>query len=233
MDVSPTLASTRRGTAPAPAIHRLVGAAFSAVLVSICVANVGSGAAGPFSVSGLNVGTRYEFFRLDGLGSGEQRCIEPSYFPLDAQNQIMVTVDSNHEVQESNEDNNTRWDFISFFPVPTGTPAPTPTLQPFLPPLCIGDCNGDGAVTIDELITGIDMALGSAVPDRCTAFCFTGCGPGPHVRPPSVVCLTRGVSYALDGCPTSCATDEDCDPGNPCAVRQCTPRGCLYECACH
>ena len=198
---------------------------------SICVANIGSAAAGPFSVSGTNGGAHYDFPHFDGLRAGEHRCSEAFYSPLDAE--VLVTVDSNNEVEESNEDNNTRWEFISFPPFPTCTPAPTPTPPLSFPPLCIGDCNGDGTVTVGELIIGVNMALGSALPDTCAAFCFTGCAPGPGFTLPNVACLTRGVNYALDGCPASCATDEDCDPGNPCAVRQCTPGGCLYECACY
>jgi hypothetical protein len=30
---------------------------------------------------------------------------------------------------------------------------------------CCGDCNGDGAVTIDEIITGVNHALGSCIDD--------------------------------------------------------------------
>ena len=47
-------------------------------------------------------------------------------------------------------------EIIVNLPTPTPTAAPTP-----IPPLCIGDCNGDGTVTVDELITGVNMALGT------------------------------------------------------------------------
>ena len=45
---------------------------------------------------------------------------------------------------------------IAFQPGALNTPTPTP-----IPPLCIGDCNRDGTVTVDELITGVNMALGT------------------------------------------------------------------------
>ena len=35
---------------------------------------------------------------------------------------------------------------------------------------CPGDCNGDGAVTIDELIRGVSVALGAIGADACPAF---------------------------------------------------------------
>lgn len=44
---------------------------------------------------------------------------------------------------------------------PTATPAPTPT--PTLV-LCVGDCNGDGTVTVDEILLAVNMALTGASP---------------------------------------------------------------------
>jgi cysteine-rich repeat protein len=38
------------------------------------------------------------------------------------------------------------------------------------PQPCTGDCNGNGEVTVDELITGVNIALGSAAVDSCPAF---------------------------------------------------------------
>jgi len=42
--------------------------------------------------------------------------------------------------------------------------APNPT------PTCTGDCNGDGMVTIDELLTGVEIALGERPLDACLVF---------------------------------------------------------------
>lgn len=112
--------------------------------------------------------------------------------------------------------------------------AESPTITPTpIPPLCIGDCNADGRVTVDELIAGINMALGDTPPSACSAFCLTGCHPGPAFKPPTVVCLTRAVRDSLDGCSTRCVTDEDCDPANKCSSYQCTVTGCQYRCRCH
>lgn len=74
---------------------------------------------------------------------------------------------------------------------PTPTPPP-PTAAPTS--VCIGDCNGDGQVTIDELAIGIDIALGIATIDQCAAF---DCSGNQQV---SVECLLMAVDAALNGC---------------------------------
>ena len=111
------------------------------------------------------------------------------------------------------------------------TPSPTPTNTP-IPPLCVGDCNRDGEVTVDELITGVNMALGTISPRSCDAFCVPSCTGGPGFGPVTVDCIIRGVSNALDGCLTRCVTDQDCNPGNPCLSYECTASGCQYQCRC-
>ncbi len=117
--------------------------------------------------------------------------------------------------------------------VPRGVSTPTPTpVRTRVPPLCTGDCNADGQLTVNELVTGVGMALGTVSPDTCPAFCETECGPGPAPRLPTITCLIRAINYALDGCPTSCTTDQDCDAGNPCLSHRCTTNGCEYECLC-
>jgi len=61
---------------------------------------------------------------------------------------------------------------------------------------CLGDCNGDGDVTVDELIKGINIALGTVSPSACPAFadCL------------DVTCLISAVNNALNGCPVHAAT---------------------------
>jgi hypothetical protein len=60
---------------------------------------------------------------------------------------------------------------------------------------CAGDCNGDGEVTINELIIGVNMALGSATIDSCPAFDTT---PDDQV---SIAELIQAVNAASTGCP--------------------------------
>jgi len=59
---------------------------------------------------------------------------------------------------------------------------------------CAGDCNGDGAVTVDELIKGVNIALGSASLDQCSSFDTNGDGEV------TVDELVRAVNNALTGC---------------------------------
>lgn len=63
--------------------------------------------------------------------------------------------------------------------------------------LCIGDCDGDGEVTVDEILRGVNMALG-VVP-------FTGCeifdrGGNGEVEIDEVI---TAIDFALRGCPAA------------------------------
>ena len=63
------------------------------------------------------------------------------------------------------------------------------------PFVCVGDCDRVGGVTVDELVLGVNIALGNAPVDACPAFDADDDG---HV---DVTELMRGVGNALDGCP--------------------------------
>jgi len=84
--------------------------------------------------------------------------------------------------------------------VPNGeVPTPTPTGQvptPTVPPSggCAGDCNGDHEVTINELITGVNIALGSAQLTQCPSFDRNGDGEV------AINELIQGVNAALGSC---------------------------------
>jgi hypothetical protein len=73
--------------------------------------------------------------------------------------------------------------------------------------VCVGDCDANGAVGIDELLTGVNIALGAVPATRCSSFDVDADG--------DVVIneLLGGVRNALDGCgdpgPTPTATPED------------------------
>ncbi len=60
---------------------------------------------------------------------------------------------------------------------------------------CPGDCNGNGEVTIDELITGVNIALGNAPVSNCPAFDRSGDGEV------TIDDLIAAVNAALTGCP--------------------------------
>jgi hypothetical protein len=75
---------------------------------------------------------------------------------------------------------------------PTATPTPASTPSPGQS--CVGDCADDHQVTVDDLIKGVNIALGNAVAGTCPAFDCHGSGQV------TVDCLVRGVGAALDGC---------------------------------
>lgn len=61
-------------------------------------------------------------------------------------------------------------------------------------PICVGDCSGDGTITIDELLRGVRIALGEDPLDACPGF---DCAANGAV---SVACLVQAVAGALTGC---------------------------------
>lgn len=68
--------------------------------------------------------------------------------------------------------------------------------QPTLAQQCIGDCNDDGRVTIDELILGVNLALNGDPDDTCPSItCVLGHGI-------FLPCLIVAVDNALHGCVT-------------------------------
>jgi hypothetical protein len=73
---------------------------------------------------------------------------------------------------------------------PTPTVTPTPTSRPAA---CIGDCNANGMVAINELLLGVNIVLGRQPVDACLAF---GNSPGMV----DIAQLIKGVNNALKGC---------------------------------
>ncbi len=114
---------------------------------------------------------------------------------------------------------------------PTPSPSPTSTgeCRPTVPPpcddgetavcseyrcavgcdcACTGDCDRNGVVAIDEIVTAVTMALnGDFYPTGCFA-ALCGCRPGSFCQNSGVTieCLVRAVGHALDGCPGEVAT---------------------------
>lgn len=76
--------------------------------------------------------------------------------------------------------------------VGTVAPTPTPTATPLV--RCAGDCNGNGAVAVNELILAVNIALGSLPGGTCSA-CDTN-GDGMV----SISELVAAVNKALNGC---------------------------------
>jgi hypothetical protein len=61
---------------------------------------------------------------------------------------------------------------------------------------CPGDCNADGAVKVDELVKGVNIALGTTAVGECVAFDINDDGQV------TVAELIKAVNAALTGCPS-------------------------------
>jgi hypothetical protein len=75
--------------------------------------------------------------------------------------------------------------------------------------LCAGDCNDDGRVTINELIRGVNIALGRAAIDDCPSF-----DPNLDGRV-TIGELIRAVNNALNGCEVAAPTATPTDTPSP------------------
>jgi hypothetical protein len=100
--------------------------------------------------------------------------------------------------------------------------------------ICTGDCNGDGVVTVDEVVRGVRIALGGAPLADCPAADADGSGMV------TIGDLVGAVGAALDGCrspstPTPTPRPDRCGDGVledgetcdtcpvDCTVLACTP----------
>ena len=77
-------------------------------------------------------------------------------------------------------------------PTPTPIVTPTPTTHP-----CVGDCNSNGEVTVDELLTMVNIALGNAHIEACRA------GDKDNSSTITIDEILTAVNYALTTCPAS------------------------------
>jgi hypothetical protein len=77
---------------------------------------------------------------------------------------------------------------------PTPTPSVTPTVTPGAVS-CLGDCGGDGLVTVDELLKMVNIALGLAAIENCLA------GDANDDGQITIDELVSAVNHALTGCP--------------------------------
>ena len=82
---------------------------------------------------------------------------------------------------------------------------------------CVGDCGGDGRVTVDELMLCVGIALGAHPTDACLA------GDIDHDGTMTIAEVVTAVDNAMTGCPPPALNLcmggllGDCPPGNICA----------------
>ena len=82
---------------------------------------------------------------------------------------------------------------------------------------CVGDCGNDGAVTIEEIIRGVNIALGTLPMSDCQAFDASGDGEV------TIEELITGVNNALQGCPVISTPTPTKTPGSPTPTPTTTP----------
>ena len=124
-------------------------------------------------------------FRFTNLPPGDYvLSVHPGCNPFGCWPQVPVTI-ADHDVYV---------DIPLLANTPTPTPTPTTTIGE-----CVGDCNGDGVVTINELIVGVTIELGGASASACPAF-DCDCG-SPLAMLPGICCAIDAVNNALSGCP--------------------------------
>ncbi|HUI26656.1 MAG TPA: bifunctional YncE family protein/alkaline phosphatase family protein [Candidatus Kryptonia bacterium] len=86
--------------------------------------------------------------------------------------------------------------------------------------LCPADCNGDGEVTVDELVTSVNLGLGNGLLRLCPG----ADGDGNHRV--TVDELVTGVNSALNGCPLS-VSQYQAPAGLAAAQREAASQGVL------
>lgn len=71
---------------------------------------------------------------------------------------------------------------------PAGTPIPSS------PDVCVGDCNGDRKVTVDEIVLGVNLVVGTAALSSCGVFDADG------KAEVTIDDLVHGIRLLLAGC---------------------------------
>ncbi len=89
---------------------------------------------------------------------------------------------------------------------------------------CVGDCDGDGTVSVSELIRGVNINLGNQDVSACPAMDADGNGSV------AVNELIQAVNNNLNGCSDlECVDAGDCDDGNACTDDSCADNTCSNE----
>ena len=77
------------------------------------------------------------------------------------------------------------------------SPTPSPTAASTATQFCIGDCNGDGTVRVNELIIGVNVVMGNVELSACPAI------ECPQLLGVYISCGIEAVLNALSGCPNA------------------------------
>jgi NHL repeat-containing protein len=83
-------------------------------------------------------------------------------------------------------------------------------------PTCVGDCDNGGSVTVDEIVTGVNIALGLLSLDQCPRFDCEGIG---RVE---IDCIIKAVAAVLNGCDSTTPTSTTTPASTPLATSSAT-----------
>ena len=83
--------------------------------------------------------------------------------------------------------------------------------------VCVGDCSGDGHVTVDEILTMVNIALSSGSVSPCPA------GDPDHSQTITVDEILAAVTSTLNGCPAEAPTPTPSPTGSMEQTPQPTP----------
>ena len=75
---------------------------------------------------------------------------------------------------------------------------------------CVGDCNGDFTITVNELVTGVNIALGNNTIASCPVF------DTDNTQAVEIYELIAGVGNLLNGC--AAGTPQKANKSGPIAV---------------
>jgi hypothetical protein len=97
--------------------------------------------------------------------------------------------------------------------------------------VCDADCNGNGTVTVNEVVVLTDVILGTAESSACPSGIPSGTA--------TVATAVSGVNNALNGCPAAAVcgdgitqSGEECDPGSMCIGNDMAGTACATDTDC-
>lgn len=105
-------------------------------------------------------------------------------------------------------------------PGTTATPTPTPRTA------CAGDCDGDGVVTMNEIIILMNIVLGALPPSACSA------GDGNHDGVIDINDIIIAQNNAVKGCPCDFIGPRMCGGSCPNPTDVCRPKPDDSGCVC-
>ncbi|MFI5395348.1 MAG: hypothetical protein ACHQ9S_07435 [Candidatus Binatia bacterium] len=156
---------------------------------------ISSGQIGPDPM--LPVGTVVGFYDPDGFDRLLVKCNVANQADPNIQ---ALALDNLHVQLTTNLPTATQTPTVTATATPTATQTLPPSATPTAAPIpCTGDCNGNLRVTVDEILTMVNIALGNTPIASCTA------GDANGDKQITVDEILTAVNNALNGCARSSA----------------------------